>query len=62
MKNKEQIQREMRSQTKFPKIYTIFERDKNFKIVEGVINPKLVGIENIKDFVVTEKIYGIYPA
>jgi len=49
---------EIRSKTKFSKIYTIFERDKKFKIVEGVINPKLVGIENIKKFVVTEKIDG----
>ena len=49
---------ELRSQTKFPKIYTLFERDKKFKLVEGVINPKLIGIKNIKEFVVSEKIDG----
>jgi len=49
---------ELRSQTKFPKIYTIFDRDKKFKAIEGVINPELIGIENIKGFVVSEKIHG----
>ncbi len=49
---------ELRSQTKYHKIYTIFDRDSKFKLIKGVINPKLIGIENIKEFVVTEKIDG----
>lgn len=49
---------ELRSKTKFPKINTIFDRDKKFKVIEGVINPKLIGIENIKEFVVSIKIHG----
>ena len=52
------MKEELKSQTKFPKIYTIFERDSKFKLIEGVINPKLIGIENIKGFVVSEKIDG----
>ncbi len=50
--------KEIRAKTKYSKIYTIFERDKHFKIVKGVLNPKLDGIENIKNFVVTSKIDG----
>lgn len=50
--------KELRSQSKYRKIYTIFERDEKFKVVEGVINPKLEGIRNIKEFVVSEKIDG----
>ena len=49
---------ELKRQTKFPKIYTIFDRDKKFKLIEEVINPELIGIENIKGFVVSEKIDG----
>jgi len=49
--------KELRSQTKYRKIYTIFERDKNFKVT-SVLNPKLVGIKNIKEFIVTDKIDG----
>lgn len=50
--------KELRSQTKFPKIYTLYDRDKKFKLIERVINPKLIGIKNIKEFVVSEKIDG----
>lgn len=50
--------RELNSKTRYRKIYTIFERDKKFKIVKGVLNPKLEAIKNIKNFVVTEKIDG----
>jgi len=51
-------EKEIRSQTKYHKIYTIFDRNKDFKVIEGVINPKLIGIENIKGFIVSEKIDG----
>jgi len=50
--------KELKTQTKFPKIYTLYDRGKDFKLIEGVINPKLVGIENIKEFVVSIKIDG----
>ncbi len=51
-------QKEIRSQTKYHKIYTIFDRNEKFKVIEGSINPKLIGIENIKNFIVSEKIDG----
>ncbi len=50
--------KEIRTKTKYRKIYTLFERDKNFKVINGVLNPRLEGIKNIKDFIVTEKIDG----
>lgn len=48
---------ELKSQTKYRKIYTLFERDSKFKIVDS-LEPHLEGITNIKKFVVTEKIDG----
>ncbi len=50
--------RELKSKSRFPKIYTLYDRDSKFKLIEGVINPKLIGIGNIKKFIVSEKIDG----
>jgi len=47
-----------KKQTKYPKIQTIFERNKQFKVVENTLNPKLIAINNIKRFTIPEKVDG----
>ena len=49
---------ELNSLTKYPKLYTLFNRDNKFKIIKGVFNERLKGIKNVKEFIITEKIDG----
>ena len=49
---------ELNAMTKYRKIYTLFERSKDFKVIEGTFNEELKGIRNIKNFVLTMKIDG----
>jgi len=44
--------------TKYPKIQTLWLRDKNFKAHIGHINPKLESLKNVKNFILTEKYHG----
>ena len=41
---------------KYPKIETLFNRDENFKIVEG--NYRLPEFENVTNWTITEKVDG----
>lgn len=50
-------EQEIKRLTKYGKLYTLFERDKKFKVID-ILNPKLDGITNIKEFIITEKIDG----
>jgi len=49
---------ELNRLTKYPKIQTLWERDSNFKVYEGHLNPKLSSLGNIKNFILTEKYHG----
>ena len=56
MEQKEII--ELNSQTKYPKILSLWNRDEKFKVVPGSLNKKLEGLKNIKRFLLSEKYHG----
>ncbi len=49
---------ELNSATKYPKIQTLWERNSNWKVISGKLNPKLEALKNIRKFILTEKYDG----